>query len=67
MFENQIPDILGSEQTIDGNFNRLNMLILYLKENVPAKIDIHVTRANIFEDSFRHIMAIKRVDLLKTK
>jgi len=39
----------------------------FLQENVPNKVDIKVTRNNIFEDSFRCIMSIKRADLLKTK
>lgn len=35
--------------------------------NVPNKIDIKVSRANVFEDSFRVIMGVKKVDLLKTR
>lgn len=38
-----------------------------LQDNVPNKVDIKVTRDNIFEDSYRCIMSIKRADLLKTK
>ncbi|XP_060560176.1 E3 ubiquitin-protein ligase NEDD4-like isoform X2 [Ruditapes philippinarum] len=35
--------------------------------NVPNKTDIKITRSNIFEDSFRIVMGIKRSDLLKTR
>ncbi|KAL4228206.1 neural precursor cell expressed [Mactra antiquata] len=35
--------------------------------NVPNKTDIKVTRNNVFEDSFRIVMGIKRPDLLKTR
>ena len=35
--------------------------------DVPNKIDIKVTRANILEDSYRAIINIKKPDLLKTK
>ncbi|KAK2142826.1 hypothetical protein LSH36_909g00076 [Paralvinella palmiformis] len=35
--------------------------------NVPNKVDIHVTRTNILEDSYRCIMNIKNADLLKTR
>jgi len=30
-------------------------------------VDIKVTRNNIFEDSYRSIMSVKRADILKTK
>ncbi|XP_029648348.1 E3 ubiquitin-protein ligase NEDD4 isoform X2 [Octopus sinensis] len=35
--------------------------------NVPNKIDIKISRSNVFEDSFRVIMNVKKVDLLKTR
>ncbi|RWS17199.1 E3 ubiquitin-protein ligase Nedd-4-like isoform X2, partial [Dinothrombium tinctorium] len=35
--------------------------------NVPNKFEIKVSRQNIFEDSFRIISSVSRVDLLKTK
>ncbi|KAI1296918.1 E3 ubiquitin-protein ligase NEDD4 [Halotydeus destructor] len=35
--------------------------------NVPNKFEIKVSRVNIFEDSYRQINSITRVDLLKTK
>ncbi|RWS28079.1 E3 ubiquitin-protein ligase Nedd-4-like isoform X2, partial [Leptotrombidium deliense] len=35
--------------------------------NVPNKLEIKVSRANIFEDSYRIISNVSRVDLLKTK
>jgi len=38
-----------------------------MQDNVPNKVDIKVTRTNIFEDSYRCIMSIKRADMLKTK
>lgn len=36
-------------------------------QNLPNKLEIKVSRANIFEDSFRIISAVTCVDLLKTK
>ncbi|XP_048258981.1 E3 ubiquitin-protein ligase NEDD4-like isoform X2 [Haliotis rufescens] len=35
--------------------------------NVPNKIDIKVTRRNVFEDSYRIIMSVKNTDNLKTR
>ncbi|XP_045216399.2 E3 ubiquitin-protein ligase NEDD4-like isoform X2 [Mercenaria mercenaria] len=35
--------------------------------NVPNKTDIKVSRKNVFEDSYRIVMGIKRSDLLKTR
>ena len=35
--------------------------------NVPNKLEIRVSRRNIFEDSYRIINSVSRVDLLKTK
>ena len=35
--------------------------------SVPNKLEIRVSRRNIFEDSFRVINSVSRVDLLKTK
>lgn len=35
--------------------------------NLPPKIDIKVTRKNVFEDSYRFITSVKRSDLLKTR
>lgn len=35
--------------------------------NVPNKLEIKITRANIFEDSYRIISSVSRIDLLKTK
>lgn len=35
--------------------------------NVPNKVDIKVTRKNVFEDSYRCVMAIKKADILKTR
>ena len=46
---------------------RAYALALFVQENVPNKVDIKVTRSNIFEDSYRCIMSIKRADILKTK
>ncbi|CAG5135199.1 unnamed protein product, partial [Candidula unifasciata] len=34
---------------------------------LPNKLDIKVTRRNVFEDSFRTIMGIKNPDMLKTR
>ncbi|KAK3750287.1 hypothetical protein RRG08_015779 [Elysia crispata] len=34
---------------------------------LPSKIDIKVTRRNVFEDSFRMIMGVKNPDTLKTR
>ncbi|BFZ02488.1 hypothetical protein BsWGS_05528 [Bradybaena similaris] len=34
---------------------------------LPNKLDIKVTRRNVFEDSFRTIMGIKNADMLKTR
>jgi hypothetical protein len=34
---------------------------------VPNKLEIKISRSNIFEDSFRAISNVSRVDLLKTK
>ena len=38
-----------------------------LQTNVPNKIDIKVTRKNVFEDSYRSITSVKRSELLKTR
>ncbi|KAL3866138.1 hypothetical protein ACJMK2_043467 [Sinanodonta woodiana] len=35
--------------------------------NLPNKIDIKVTRKNVFEDSYRIIMNVKKPELLKTR
>lgn len=35
--------------------------------NVPNKLEIRISRSNIFEDSFRVISNVPKVDLLKTK
>lgn len=35
--------------------------------NVPNKLEIRISRSNIFEDSFRVISSVHKVDLLKTK
>lgn len=35
--------------------------------NVPNKFEIRISRRNIFEDSFRTISNVPRIDLLKTK
>ncbi|KAI8789485.1 E3 ubiquitin-protein ligase NEDD4-like isoform X1 [Biomphalaria glabrata] len=35
--------------------------------SLPNKIDIKVTRRNVFEDSFRLIMGVKNPDMLKTR
>jgi len=57
-----VCDVVGSRQS-----ERAYALVLFLQENVPNKVDIKVTRSNIFEDSYRSIMSIKRADILKTK
>ncbi|XP_052794019.1 E3 ubiquitin-protein ligase NEDD4-like isoform X2 [Mya arenaria] len=36
-------------------------------QNLPNKTDIKVTRKNVFEDSYRAVMGIKRPDLFKTR
>ncbi|KAK3609118.1 hypothetical protein CHS0354_007796 [Potamilus streckersoni] len=35
--------------------------------NLPNKLDIKVTRKNVFEDSYRIIMSVKKPDLLKAR
>jgi len=35
--------------------------------NVPNKLEIKISRANVFEDSYRIISSVSRIDLLKTK
>jgi len=35
--------------------------------NVPNKLEIKVSRANVFEDSYRILHCVTRIDLLKTK
>lgn len=35
--------------------------------NVPNKLEIKVSRANVFEDSYRVLHSVTRIDLLKTK
>ncbi|XP_052098137.1 E3 ubiquitin-protein ligase NEDD4-like isoform X1 [Mytilus californianus] len=36
-------------------------------QNIPNKVDIKVTRERIFEDSYRVISSIKRIDFLKAR
>ncbi|KAJ8304000.1 hypothetical protein KUTeg_017583 [Tegillarca granosa] len=36
-------------------------------QNVPNKVDIKITRDNVFEDSYRAIMSVKKPDILKTR
>ena len=35
--------------------------------NVPNKLEVKVSRANVFEDSYRVLHSVTRIDLLKTK
>ncbi len=41
--------------------------ILLFQSNVPNKLDIKVSRKNVFEDSYRAVMSVKRSELLKTR
>ncbi|XP_021360527.1 E3 ubiquitin-protein ligase NEDD4-like isoform X4 [Mizuhopecten yessoensis] len=36
-------------------------------QNIPNKVDIKISRDNIFEDSYRAIMSVKKPDVLKTR
>ena len=46
---------------------RESTVCLFFQNNVPNKVDIKVSRKNVFEDSYRCVMSIKRSDLLKTR
>ncbi|WAQ98408.1 NEDD4-like protein [Mya arenaria] len=41
--------------------------VIRFQQNLPNKTDIKVTRKNVFEDSYRAVMGIKRPDLFKTR
>ena len=48
-------------------FTCFDKYVSCFQTNVPNKVDIKVTRKNVFEDSYRCVMAIKKADILKTR
>ncbi|CAG2162668.1 unnamed protein product [Oppiella nova] len=64
------PNIAGPAVPYSRDYKRKYeylQLRLPRPSNVPNKFEIKVNRNNIFEDSYRSISSISRVDLLKTK
>ncbi|CAG2100251.1 unnamed protein product, partial [Medioppia subpectinata] len=64
------PNIAGPAVPYSRDYKRKYeylQLRLPRPSNVPNKLEIKVSRTNIFEDSYRSISGISRVDLLKTK
>jgi E3 ubiquitin-protein ligase NEDD4 len=64
------PNIAGPAVPYSRDYKRkYEYLLLKLPRpaNVPNKFEIKVSRSNIFEDSYRAINSISRVELLKTK
>ena len=65
------PQIAGPAVPYSRDYKRkyeyLQQKIPRPTTNVPNKLEIKVSRTNIFEDSYRIINNVSRVDLLKTK
>lgn len=64
------PKIAGPCVTYSRDYKRKYEYLqanLPRPSNVPNKFEIKVSRSNIFEDAFRQVSAVSRIDLLKTK